>query len=67
MVLLKLDRSDYDRLNNLLGHVAALDGRSFDGEHAAAAPGVIGQITAVMPPAEARRLCAETDRQAQES
>jgi hypothetical protein len=75
MVILKLDRSDYDRINLLLGHVAAA-GACYDPRSAAYdsqaskdafAIGSWERALALMPPDDAKRLCAETDRQAQES
>jgi hypothetical protein len=62
MVTLRLDRTDYERINALLGVIAgagSLEGeglREYLGNHA----------LTPLPPAEARRLCAETDRQAHE-
>lgn len=62
MVTLKLDRTDYERINALLSVVANAAGLNEEERaayYAAHAP-------TPMTPADARRLCADTDRQAQE-
>jgi hypothetical protein len=75
MVLLKLDRSDYEQINLLLGHVATA-GACYDPRTAAYdsqagkdafAIGSWERVLSLMPPDDAKRLCVETDRQAQES
>jgi hypothetical protein len=62
-VKLTLTRGDYERINNTLGHLANLAGM-VEIEPADAAT-YLRTISATMPPAEARRLVDELDRQAQ--
>lgn len=64
MVTLRLERTDYDRINNLLGVIGNLAVTPLEGAELGAH--LAEFVPRFMPPDVARRLCNETDRQARE-